>query len=97
MDIFTEIDLEFTPENVEKVLLWGLTPETAPHKHQAIAGWCERFWNEYSDVDAPAEIEALMPILSDIETQWDLQIANDENNREMPKEWFKSWLSKLKS
>ena len=102
MDIYNEIQLEFKPENVKKVLAWGSKPEESPHSHQAIASWCERFWNKYSDVDAPDEIEKLMPLLAEIETEWDCYIASYKDQHpntvksapSLPVEWFQEWLKK---
>jgi hypothetical protein len=66
MDIYNEIQLEFSRENVQKVIEWGASPDSSPHSHQAIASWCERFWNKYCDIDAPEEIEEVMPLLAEI-------------------------------
>ena len=95
MDIYNEIQLDFVPSNVKKVLSWGINPDSSPHSHQAIAGWCERFWNTYCDIDAPEEIDAVMPLLSDVETHWDIFVATNENSRQMPVEWFQQWLSQI--
>ena len=96
------IQLPFTAESVVRVLAWGAGPDTAPHSHKQIAEWCDAFWRLYLDVDAPAEIERLLPILTDVETQRDLYLANtyslDElrsrsfDNERIPIEWFQEWL-----
>ena len=70
------ITLPFTHEGVIQLLEWGAHPEQSPHSHKQIAEWCDRFWCQYIDVDAPLEIEPLLPILTDIETLWDLYLAN---------------------
>lgn len=54
------------------------------------------------DVDAGPAIERLMPILADVETQWDLFLANTHSFEELramslddvrlPVEWFEQWL-----
>ncbi|MGQ8367478.1 hypothetical protein [Glaciecola sp. 1036] len=59
------------------------------------------FWNKYSELDAPKEIEDIMPILADVETQWDLYLANAYSIEELrklnfesvmlPLKWFKKW------
>ena len=97
------IELEFTHENLIKVLLMGKDPKSSLYCHKQIAEWCERFWNKYNDIDAPAEIENIMPVLADIETQWDLYLANTYSieqlqtqnfeDVELPKEWFQGWLN----
>ena len=99
------IKLEFTRENAIKLLLLGETPEKSPYSHKQIAEWCERFWNKYSDIDAPVEIEKLMPVLADVETQWDLHLANKYTLEELqkqefeevvlPVEWFSDWLKEI--
>lgn len=90
-----DIELEFTPQNVEQVLNWGLNPIEAPHTHEEIACWCERFWNKYSDVECSKEIDAVMPVLADIENNWDSYIIADKNNRQMPLKWFRQWLQEI--
>ncbi len=101
------ITLPFTPEAVIQVLEWGAHPERSPHSHKQISEWCDRFWCQYIDVDAPPEIERLLPILTDVEAQWDLYLANTyqievlrsrsfEEER-LPVVWFQDWLSKVKA
>lgn len=70
------IDLPFTAASVIQVLSWGASPDDAPHTHEQIASWCDSFWCRYLDIDAPAPIERLLPILADVECQWDLYLAN---------------------
>ena len=96
------IEFGFTRENVLTVLSMGANPKKSPYSHKQIAEWCERFWGKYCDIDAPEEIEELMPILADVETQWDLYLAStysldqlQEDNFEnvvLPVEWFVEWL-----
>ncbi|MEI4969718.1 hypothetical protein ACK3Y1_12480 [Aeromonas caviae] len=90
-----EIQLAFTPDNVKQVLTWGAHPESAPHHHESIAHWCEAFWNKYADIDAPAEIDAVMPILAEVESNWDIHVALNKESASMPAEWFVAWLSQL--
>jgi len=102
MELSEPIKLEFTRENTIKLLLLGETPEKSPYSHKQIAEWCERFWNKYNDIDASEEIDNLMPVLADVETKWDLYLANtytlDElqkgnfENVILPIEWFTEWL-----
>ena len=96
------VTLPFTPESVLQVLDWGAHPGSSPHSHKQIALWCDRFWCQYLDVDAPPQIEKLLPILTDVETQWDLYLANTYSLEELrtnafedvnlPTEWFEEWL-----
>lgn len=107
MNRILAIQLPFTPEAVEQVLAWGAAPDVAPHSHKQIAEWCDAFWCQYLDSDAPEEIEGLLPILTDVETQWDLYLANtyslDElrsnsfENEQMPTDWFEDWLMNVRS
>ena len=95
MAAFDMIDLSFTCDNVSEVLQWVLASKSAPHKNQAIAEGCGRSWNKCCDIDAPDEIECVMPVLADVETQWDLQIACDERNFELPRHLFENWLAQI--
>lgn len=74
--VSVRLALPFTPASLVQVLRFGTSPESSPYCHQDIAHWCERFWKQYADIDAPPEIERLMPVLADVETQWDLFLAN---------------------
>lgn len=84
------------------MLQWGANPDSSPFTHKQIAEWCDRFWCQYLDVDAEPEIESLLSTLTDVETQWDLYLANtystkelqaeDFESEQMPKEWFNDWL-----
>jgi len=101
MDIYNEIQLEFSRENVRKVIEWGANLDSSPHSHQAIASWCERFWKKYCDIDAPAEIEEIMPLLAEIEMEWDIYVAHYKEQHldsvtsspRLPPEYFNKWLS----
>ena len=100
-----KIDLPFNIANARKVIAWGASVG-APYSHQDIAHWCERFWNIYCDIDdVPPEIGKILPVLADVETQWDLFLANSYSltelqsinfaNIALPKEWFRKWLAKI--
>ncbi len=105
MDLSEPINLDFTRENTVKLLLWGEKPDESPFSHKQIAEWCERFWDMYSDVDASEEIGKLMPVLADVETQWDLYLANTYTLKELQKQsfenvvlpvkWFTEWLREI--
>jgi len=102
--VTNKIELEFTPENARKVISLGLENDPT-YSHQDIAHWCEKFWNKYCEIDAPEEIDKIMPILADVETQWDLYLANSYSLKELqnknfsevklPVEWFKEWLDEI--
>lgn len=89
------------------MLEWGANPDASPYSHKQIAEWCDRFWCQYLDVDAPPEIERLLPILTNVETQWDLYLANtytleqlrsqNFESERVPVEWFKKWLCQAKA
>lgn len=89
-------EIPFTREAAIQMLKWGASPESSPYSHKQIAEWCDRFWCQYLEVDADLEIGSLLPILTDVETQWDLYLANtysieelqvkDFEHEQMPKE-----------
>lgn len=100
------IQLPFTAASVAQVLAWGAAPEKALHSHKQIAEWCDAIWCQYIDVEAPQDIERLLPILTDVETQWDLHLANsytaDElraqtfESERMPTAWFEEWIDEAR-
>ncbi|MCP3849326.1 MAG: hypothetical protein GY694_03665 [Gammaproteobacteria bacterium] len=93
--------MQYSKKNFLILLSYGENPDDSPYSHKQIAEWCEQFWNKYSDVDASNEIEKIMPVLADVETQWDLYLANTYSSTELqqlnfeavrlPVEWFKNW------
>ena len=105
MELSTSADMPFTREAARKILRWGAEPITSPYSHKQIAEWCDRFWCRYLDIEAEPEIESLLPVLTDVETQWDLYLANTYSAEElrtksfeeeqMPTEWFRDWLQQL--
>lgn len=96
------INLEYSRENALLLLKRGAQPDESPYSHKQIAEWCDRFWCQYLEVDAPKEIEKLLPVLTSVETQWDLYLANTYSIKELqegnfesvrlPTKWFEDWL-----
>ena len=92
------IALPFTVENARAIIAAGAS-STGPYSHLEIAEWCERFWNKYADVDAPVEIERIMPVLATVESEWDMYLANELSKHpatppskvRAPEEWFLEW------
>ncbi|MCZ4339911.1 hypothetical protein [Shewanella colwelliana] len=101
MKLSDPIEIEYSKENLLVLLAHGANPTESPYSHKQIAEWCELFWNKYCDIDAPNDIEKIMPILADVETQWDCFLANTYSSTELqqqdfesvslPIEWFKNW------
>ncbi|WP_447528446.1 hypothetical protein [Vreelandella sp. TE19] len=101
------IDLKFSKQNLVTLLKHGLKPDESPYTHKQIAEWAERFWNTFSEVDAADEIENIMPILADIETQRDLYLASISSSEgigqdeldevRLPTKWFETWASEVES
>lgn len=105
MALSNPIALPYTRESVILVLTFGAHPEARPYSHKQIAEWCDRFWCQYLDVDAEPAIDKLLPVLTDVETQWDLYLANTYSleelpsrsfdNEKMPVQWFYDWLTEI--
>jgi hypothetical protein len=105
MKLSIPANMPFTPASALQMLSWGANPESSPYTHKQIAEWCDRFWCMYLDVDAPPEIERLLPVLTDVERQWDLLLANTYTlselrtktfeNEQMPQKWFRDWLRQI--
>jgi hypothetical protein len=105
MKLSTPAEMPFTRAAVIEMLTWGANPESSPYSHKQIAEWCDRFWCQYLDADAEPKIEALLPVLTDVDAQWDMYLANtytiselqshDFEHEQMPKEWFNDWLRQL--
>ena len=52
--------------------------------------------NKYADIDAPAEIDAVMPILAEVRNELGYpRCALNKESASMPAEWFVAWLSQL--
>jgi hypothetical protein len=102
-----KIALPFTRDSLIQLLKYGATPQFSPYSHKQIAEWCDRFWCQYLDVDAEPAIEALLPVLTDVEVQWDLYLANTYSfeelrsrsfeNETMPIQWFRDWLKEVEN
>lgn len=107
MESSKPIDLEYSKQSLVTLLAYGSKPDESPYTHKQIAEWSEKFWNKYSDVDAPDDIERIMPMLAEIETQWDLYLANIYSIEEirqgdfeavrLPIEWFEAWANEVES
>jgi hypothetical protein len=99
------IPLPFTPDSFVRLLQCGAHPGESPYGHKQIAEWCDTFWCHKLEVEGPPEIDAILPILTDVETQWDLFLANTFSLEElrsnsfeevqMPVEWFTDWLNQV--
>ena len=98
-------EMPFTREAAIQMLKWGANQSSSPYSHKQIAEWCDSFWCQFLEVDADVEIESLLPILADVDAQWDLYLVNtysledlqtkDLEREEMPKEWFNDWLQQV--
>jgi len=95
------VDFPFTVAAAVQMLRWGALPVGSPYSHKQIAEWCARFWGQYVEVDAPPDIERLLPILTDVDAQWELFLVNTYSVEElrigyeqvrMPIECFEQWL-----
>ena len=101
MKLSKPITLEYTKSNLLILLNFGTTPNESPYSHKQIAEWCERFWSAFSDIDAPEDIKKIMPVLADVEAQWDMYLANTYTLSELqsksfedvilPIDWFIQW------
>jgi len=97
------IPLPFTPDSFVRLLQFGAHPSGSPYSHKQIAEWCDAFWCQYLEVESPPEIDVILPILTDVDTQWDLYLSNtftleelrskSFEEEQMPVEWFNDWLS----
>lgn len=97
------INLDFTRENALKIFALGANLD-GMYSHKQIAEWCDKFWCLYLEVEPPAEIESLLPILTTVDAQWELYLVNTYSLQELkegnfesvrlPSEWFEQWLQK---
>ena len=101
------VNMPFTVDAALQMLAWGASPDSSPYSHKQIAEWCDRFWCKYLDIDPPESIAKLLPLLTDVETQWDLFLTNtysleqlrtnDFEHVRLPVEWFEKWLREAKA
>lgn len=101
------VDLPYTREAFLQVLRWGALGDASPYSHKQIAEWCDRFWCLSLEDDAPADIDPLLPILTSVETQWDLHFANTYSIEELrtrsfeevrlPTDWFEEWIAQAQA
>jgi hypothetical protein len=85
MELSKSIELPFTPDSVLRVLAYGADPESSHFSHAQIVDWCDRFWCQYLDVISEPAIEALLPILADVESE-------SSRHETVPAQWFREWL-----
>ena len=106
MEFSKPAEMPFTHESAMQMLEWGTNPNQSPYSHKQIAEWCDRFWCQYLDIDAPKGIERLLPVLTDVDLQWDLFLTNTYTLDELrtlsfeqvrlPVAWFHDWLKQAK-
>jgi hypothetical protein len=107
MNPSSPMPLPYTPEAARLALRWGTNPDSAPYTHKQIAEWCERFWSKYVGVNVTPEIDELLQVLTDVDTQWELFLENSYTQEElrtksfetvrMPEAWFSAWLQRLEA
>jgi hypothetical protein len=104
------INLPFTLANFRALLEEGASPD-ARYTHQQIKDWAQQFWwTQFQQVmnhggTVPEVIEAAADLGIEIETQWDLYLANaytfselkhlDFSAVRLPQSWFTGWLAQL--
>lgn len=96
------ISAPFTVENARAIIAVGAI-ESGRYSHAEIVEWCERFWNMYAEAEPSPEIERIMPVLADVESQWDMYLANElsvrpdvsPNDVAAPREWFAEWSKQI--
>jgi hypothetical protein len=84
------IDLPFTTDAVVLVLSYGASQECSPYSQVQIAEWCDRFWCHYLDVIAAPAIEAVLPILAEVDEQL-------SEHQQIPPELFRQWVNLAKA
>jgi len=107
MKLSIPIDLEFNKQNFIKLLKLGAEGNQVIYSHKQISDWCDKFWAKYylDDLDIPEEIECILSVLADVETQWDLYLVNtyrleqlqniDYESVKLPCNWFRNWLGEI--
>ena len=105
---FEKLDLPFTIESLGKVLAYGADDHPS-FSHQQIADWCFRFWWEREKGSLSGilddELELAAWIALDVDSQWDMYLANeftlgelqsmDFSKVRLPEEWFRNWQQRL--
>ncbi|MDH0894472.1 MULTISPECIES: hypothetical protein [unclassified Pseudomonas] len=101
----TFVDIPFTREAAMQMLKWGASPAASPYSHSQIADWCYDFLRSFREAKVNAKVEKLLEILTDVDAQWELYLANtysteelqnrEFENEKMPIEWFNNWLQEL--
>jgi len=104
--ILNTIEYDFTAENA-KTIMHSAIDEKDEFTHKDIVDWCYKYWVKYHDLDNSKETEKIIEIMLDVDLQWDMNLANTYSLKELqtldfekvnlPKEWFISWMDKLKS
>lgn len=104
------VDLPFTLASFRALLEEGARPD-ARYTHQQIKDWAQQFWwTQFQQVmnhggTVPEVIDAATDLGIEIETQWDLYLANtytlselqrlDFSHVSLPQHWFTDWLARL--
>jgi len=104
--ILNAIEYDFTAENAKKIIQFAIDEENV-FTHKDIADWCYKYWVKYHDLDNSNEVEKVIEVMLDIDAQWDMNLSNTYSLKELqvldfkkvnlPKEWFISWMDKLKA
>ena len=97
----TLLSLPYTAASAIKVLEQGASGDRSPFSHRQLADWCYRFCQAHYDTEAAPEIAAVLPVVYDVDTQWELSMANsipqsdlgsvDLDSIVLPSTWFVSW------
>jgi hypothetical protein len=97
----TPISLPYTAASALTVLERGASYDSSPFSHHQLANWCYRFWQAHYDTEAAPEIAAVLPVVEDVDAQWELNLANsfpqsdlasvDLDSIVLPNGWFVSW------
>lgn len=106
---FEAINLPFAVSSLRHFLI--LASRSALYTHQQIADWTRRFWWECMEGKLAEhqndELRKSAAVVSDIDTQWKLFLANTYSSRQLqnmdfsqvklPSEWFENWRAELNS
>lgn len=99
------IPLQFTSENLRRLVALAADSTSASYTHQQIARWCDRFWTHFYEAPDVHDRTPELDVAEDISAQWDMTIANTYSLAErktldyaefrLPQEWFVDWLRQL--